>query len=190
MKTSRATVEANRQKVLEAASEGFRRKGFDGLRVADIMRGAGLTHGGFYNYFESKEDLAAQACDLSLKRQVERLGTAGAGHETTRRAALEAYITRYLSGHNRDHPESACLFPSLAADVARQSGPVRKAFTQGVDAYVEALGGLAGGRVQAIMTLSALVGAMVLARGVDDAALSDDILTTVREGLIKPEGGV
>ncbi|MDV6329653.1 TetR/AcrR family transcriptional regulator [Asticcacaulis sp. 201] len=182
MKTSKATVEANREEILRIASEGFRKHGFDGVRVADIMQAAGLSHGAFYTYFTSKDDLTAQACDASLKRQAERLKAATGD----RRAALAAYFERYLSTKMRDVPEHACLFPSLAADVARQPKPVRTVFSNGVGDYLEALSVLTDegeGRAQAIVTLSTLVGAMVLARAVEDEAVSDEIIATVRSAL-------
>ena len=170
MKTSKATVDANRDKVLKAASEGFRRKGFDGVRVADVMREAGLTHGGFATYFASKDDLAVQACAATLRTQAEKLKTA---------ADLPAYVDRYLTAANRDAPETACLFPSLAADVARQGPELRRTFTQGLQTYLDGLDGLTEG--QGIGVLSTLIGAMVLARAVDDPALSDEILSQARQ---------
>jgi len=182
MKTSRATVEANREKLLRVASEGFRKHGFDGIKVADIMQGAGLSHGGFYTYFNSKDDLVAQACDTSLKRQAEKLKAAGGDPK----AELNAYFTRYLSTKNRDVPEHACLFPSLAAEVARQPEAVRAVFSEGVGAYLDSLGVLSDagkGRKSAIHILSTLVGAMVLARAVEDAALSEEILSSARTSL-------
>ena len=173
MKTSRATVEANREKLLEAAAEGFRRKGFDGFKVADIMREAGLTHGGFGTYFASKDDLAAQACDASLKRQADRL--------RHRKEPLDAYIDRYLSTANRDAPGQACMFPSLAAEVSRQSEPVRRVFTEGLKNYLDAVDDISDG--EGIAILSTLVGAMVLARASDDEALSDKILARAAAAL-------
>ncbi|CAM3151088.1 TetR/AcrR family transcriptional regulator [Asticcacaulis taihuensis] len=179
MKTSKANVEANREKLLAAASEGFRRHGFDGVKVADVMQAAGLSHGGFYTYFDSKEDLVAQTCATSLERQAGRLKAAKGDRQTE----LDAYVTRYLSTKNRDEPGQACLFPSLAADVARQAEPVRQVFSEGVADYLDALAVLTDtgeGRQKAITLLSTLVGAMVLARAVNDETLSDEILTTVR----------
>ena len=173
MKTSRATVEANREKLLAAASEGFRRKGFDGFKVADIMHEAGLTHGGFATYFASKDELAAAACDASLKRQAQRL--------RDRNESLDAYIDRYLSTKNRDQPGQACMFPSLAAEASRQSEPVRRVFTEGLKDYLDALDDLAEG--EGIALLSTLVGAMVLARVSDDEALSDRILVEAAKAL-------
>ncbi len=182
MKTSKANVEANREKLLAAASEGFRRHGFDGVKVADVMQAAGLSHGGFYTYFDSKEDLVAQTCATSLERQAARLKTAKGDCQ----AELDAYVARYLSTKNRDEPGQACLFPSLAADIARQAEPIRQVFSEGVADYLDALAVLtdAGeGRQKAITLLSTLVGAMVLARAVNDEALSDEILTVVKAAL-------
>ena len=177
MKTSKANVEANREKLLAAASEGFRKHGFDGVKVSDVMKAAGLSHGGFYTYFESKDDLMAQACAASLERQAGRLRAA----KGDKKAELQAYISRYLSTKNRDEPGQACLFPALAADVARQTEPVRRVFSEGVEDYLNALAVLSDSgeaRAKAITLLSTLVGAMVLARAVEDEALSDEILTT------------
>ena len=176
MKTSKANVQANREKLLQAASEGFRQHGFDGVKVADVMQAAGLSHGGFYTYFESKDDLVAQACAASLERQANRLRAV----KGDKKSELQAYISRYLSTKNRDEPGQACLFPALAADVARQAEPVRRVFSEGVENYLDALAALSDsgeGRAKAITLLSTLVGAMVLARAVEDESLSDEILT-------------
>jgi TetR/AcrR family transcriptional repressor of nem operon len=187
MKTSKANVEANREKLLEAAAEGFRRQGFDGVKVADVMQAAGLSHGGFYTYFKSKDDLAAQACATSLDRQAARLKAATGDPKVE----LAAYFTRYLSTKNRDAPEQACLFPSLAAEVTRQAPPVRRVFSDGVEDYLDALSKMSDsgqGREKAISILSSLVGAMVLARAVEDEALSDEILKTVHACLSAQNG--
>ena len=183
MKTSKANVEANREKLLQAASEGFRQHGFDGVKVADVMQAAGLSHGGFYTYFESKDDLVAQTCAMSLERQANGLKAATGD----RKAELEAYVTRYLSTKNRDAPGQACLFPSLAADVARQAEPVRQIFSEGMADYLDALAALSDsgeGRTKAITLLSTLAGAMVLARAVSDKSLSEEILTSAKAEIL------
>ncbi len=176
MKTSRATVDANREKVLEKASEGFRRHGFDGIRVADIMQAAGLTHGAFRTYFASKDDLVAQTLAASLKRQGSALAN-GAG--------LDSYVENYLTTVKRDTPEQACLLPSLAAEVARQGEYVRVAFSAGLDDYIKALSQRATSRAEAIVTLSTLVGAMTLARAAQDEDLSQEILAAAHEALLE-----
>lgn len=187
MKTSRAQVEQNRENLLKAASEGFRRKGFDGIRLAEIMHDVGLTHGGFYNYFASKDDLVASACERSLAQQSERLKAAGQGDPAEE---LPAYFRRYLTMENRDNPAQACLFPSLAAEIARQGAPVRQVFTEGLTDYLGAIAALsdrekAGDELpqNAVAILSTLVGAMVLARGTDDRNLAQGILEAARQAL-------
>lgn len=189
MKTSRAHVKKNRENLLDAASKGFRRKGFEGVKVAELMQEVGLTHGGFYNYFKSKDELVASACDASLKRQSERVkGMKGKDSATE----LVAYFERYLSQASRDAPENACLFPSLAADVSRQGEAVRTVFSEGVRDYLDAMGELTDpGRPtdalphNAVAVLSTLVGAMVLARAVNDRQLSDGILYAARQSLTR-----
>ena len=194
MKTSKDQVARNRERILEAASEGFRKHGFDGLKVADLMKEAGLTHGGFYGYFDSKDDLAVAACETALKSQGDRLKAAKDGDPTVE---LKAYFERYLSRRNRDNPENACLFPALSAEVARQGAPVRAVFTDGLKDYLSALGALSDRETQseasqnapknapknAMVILSTLVGAMLLARAVDDEAFSNDLLDVARDAL-------
>ncbi len=186
MKTSKEQVARNRERILEAASEGFRKHGFDGLKVADLMKEAGLTHGGFYGYFDSKDDLAAAACEVALKTQGDRLKAARDGDPSVE---LRAYFERYLSRRNRDNPENACLFPALSAEVARQGAPVRAIFTEGLKDYLGALAAISDrdtkGEVpkNAIAILSTLVGAMLLARAVDDEALSNSLLDAAKDAL-------
>ena len=186
MKTSKEQVARNRERILEAASEGFRKHGFGGLKVADLMKEAGLTHGGFYGYFDSKDDLAVAACEAALKGQGDRLRAVKDGDPAVE---LPAYFERYLSRRNRDNPENACLFPALSAEVSRQGAPVRAVFTDGLKDYLAALAALsdrdAGGGIpkNAIAILSTLVGAMLLARAVDDEAYSDSLLDAAREAL-------
>ena len=193
MKTSRAHVEKNRENLLDAASKGFRRKGFEGVKVAELMQEVGLTHGGFYNYFKSKDELVASACDASLKHQsgsIRSMAAANAGKDAG--AELVAYIERYLSQANRDKPENACLFPSLAADVSRQGEAVRTVFSEGLRDYLDGMGDLTdkdrptnGLPHNAVALLSTLVGAMVLARAVNDPQLSDGILYAARQALTR-----
>ena len=192
MKTSKEQVARNRERILEAASEGFRKHGFDGLKVADLMKQAGLTHGGFYGYFESKDDLAVAACEAALKGQGDRLKAAKDGDPAVE---LPAYFERYLSRASRDNPENACLFPALSAEVARQGAPVRAVFTDGLKDYLGALAALSdpgeGGEApkNAVAILSTLVGAMLLARAVDDEAFSNSLLDVARDALNRQYAG-
>ena len=177
MKVSREQVAEHRRRIVGAAGKLFREKGFDGVGVADIMKSAGLTHGGFYGHFASKEDLIAQACAGAANVDTWLAVTARAPKNP-----LAAIVSFYLSARHRDHPETGCLFASLGPEVARQRGGVRRAFTDGLRTRLDFLAEIVTGRSKAakrrkaIATMSALVGALVLARAVDDLSLSDEIL--------------
>lgn len=184
MKVSREQAAENRARVLEVAGRLFREKGFDGISVADIMRGAGLTHGGFYGQFASKEDLAAQASRQSLDRSIARWERLAEGPDP-----LGAIVNSYLAQSHRDRPGSGCAMAALAAEATRQPKAVRGMFTAALGEFVEILGRLVPGRTaaarrrNALATMAGLVGAVILARAVNDAALSDEILDASAEAL-------
>ena len=177
MRVTREQAAAHREKILDVAGTLFRERGFDGIGVADIMKRAGLTHGGFYGHFASKDDLAAEACARVLGRKgwAERL--AGTPHPS-----LGAVVRGYLSPRHRDDPGHGCLFAAVGSDTVRQPRSVRRAFTEGLRARVDVLCRLLPGRSaaarreKALATWAGLVGAMILARAVDDPQLSDEIL--------------
>lgn len=186
MKVSREQVALNRERIVETAARLFREKGYDGIGVADLMKNAGLTHGGFYGHFASKEDLLAEATSHALQRSVERWqGIAQQGRET----ALARIGGSYLSTEHRDRPELGCSITSLGADIARLGPKVRHALTEGACGQVAVLQPLMPGedaadqRRQALATYAALVGAIVLSRAVDDEALSLEILQAVQASL-------
>jgi TetR/AcrR family transcriptional regulator, transcriptional repressor for nem operon len=186
VRVTREQAAANREKILEVAGTLFRERGFDGIGVADIMKRAGLTHGGFYGHFASKDDLAAE-----ITARV--LGRAGWPERLTGKAnpSYEEIVRAYLSPRHRDNPGTGCLFAALGADVIRQPRRVRRAFTEGFRARVEALRHLvtrrsaAAQREKALATIAGLVGALMLARAVDDPKLSDEILDAVASTLAR-----
>lgn len=171
MKISKEQAQANREKVVEAASELFRARGFDGVAVADLMRAAGFTHGGFYNHFPTKEALSAEA----LARAFAEMARVRA-----RAADLPEVLAGYLSAASRRTPAKSCPAAALAGDVARQPEPVRAAFADGVEGMIESFAGhLGGDRDRAVALLAKLAGALTLARGVpDDHPLADELLKT------------
>lgn len=177
MKVSREQAAENRARVIEVAGKLFREKGFDGIGVAEIMKGAGLTHGGFYGQFESKDDLAAQACAQSLDRSVARWTRLAAGEDP-----LAAIVTSYLATSHRNAPGSGCAMSALSADAVRQPDAVRGVFTQALQSFAAILTKLVPGasraarRRKALATMAGLVGAVILSRAVNDAGLSDEIL--------------
>jgi TetR/AcrR family transcriptional regulator, transcriptional repressor for nem operon len=182
MRVSREQAARNRERVLEVASRLFRERGFEGVSVAELMRAAGLTHGGFYGQFSSKEDLMAQACERSLAGSLERWSRLAADAPE---GPLQAIAAHYLSVAHRDHPGTGCLLSALGTEASRQAAPVRRAVTASVRSLVATLARFVSGRSEAarreraLATFASLVGAMVLARAVDDADLSDEILATV-----------
>ena len=183
MKVSREQAAQNRERIVEAAAQLFRERGFDGIGVADLMKEARLTHGGFYGHFSSKDDLIAEASACALTRSLalwSKLADRASGDP------LSAVAGAYLTASHRDNPGAGCLLAALGPDVSRQGPPVRRAVTDYVRSAVDLLTKLVPGkskaakRQKAISTYATLVGAMVLARAVDDRALSQEILDAGR----------
>jgi TetR/AcrR family transcriptional repressor of nem operon len=174
MKVSRDQMAENHRRILDEAGRLFREKGFDAISVAQVMKAAGLTHGGFYGHFASKNDLIAQT--------MTRLLAANAGED----AGLEPYIDAYLSPWHRDNAATGCPTAALASDVRHQDGAARAALAQGlrsqIDRISDALPDIEADdrRRLAIGSWAAMVGAVVLARAIDDPAFSDEILGQTR----------
>jgi TetR/AcrR family transcriptional repressor of nem operon len=183
MKVTREQAAQNRERILDAAAQRFRERGFEGIGVADLMKEAGLTHGGFYGHFSSKDDLIAQASARELTRSLEHWNNfAGRASDDPLSAVAGTYLTR----SHRDNPGAGCVLAALGPDVSRQGPAVRRAVTDYVRSVVDLLVKLVPGkpkaarRQKAIGTYATLVGAMVLARAVDDRALSQEILDAAR----------
>ncbi|CAN5189612.1 TetR/AcrR family transcriptional regulator [soil metagenome] len=174
MRVSREKVAENRRLILDAASRLFRERGFDGVTVAEVMSAAGLTHGAFYGHFASKEDLIAKTLANTL--------TGGSSDEPD----LAAYAAAYLTTRHRDEPASGCPVAALGAETGRRPAPARAAMTAGLKKQINRLGAGAPGadqearRQAAIGAWATMVGAMVLARSVDDARLSDEVLAAAK----------
>lgn len=174
MKVSREQVAENRQRILGAASQLFRTRGFEAVTVAEIMRAAGLTHGGFYGYFTSKDDLIAQTLAHTL----------GNGPQTE--VDLNRYARSYLSPSHRDNFAEGCLTAGLAAETIRAAPEARAAMTAGLRRQIDRLAQGAPGntptkkRRAAIGSWSTMVGALMLSRLCDDPKLSDEILAQTR----------
>jgi len=172
------------EKILKEAARLFRERGFDGAGVAEIMEAAGLTHGAFYAHFPSKDALKAEAVDRAFAQSDRRVYalTANAGD------AKRAFLDSYLSGAHRDHPGTGCPMAALGPEIVRDSG-ARNPFTQGVKRILDGVVSRfqwehkSIARRNAIHLLSAAVGALILARAVDDPDLSAEILGSVRDSL-------
>ena len=180
MKVSKEQVANYRKRILAAAARLFRQRGFNDVTVADVMKDAGLTHGAFYGYFPSKEALIAEAVGQALPP---------APDKTKPRRPASEFADGYLSVKHRDNLANACLFSSLGTEAARGSADLRHRMTEAVRRRIDHLGAEAEGdtadekRRAAIAAWSAMVGAMVLARLVDDDGLSKEIMKETRAAL-------
>jgi TetR/AcrR family transcriptional repressor of nem operon len=186
MRVSREQMAENRERILDTAATLFRERGFDGVGVADVMKAVGLTHGGFYGHFSSKDDLAAQAIGRAFVQSNQWAAEAKAAGP---QAPLQAIADRYLSPAHRNDAGHGCPVAALGCDVARLGGAARLAATEGVRAAIKGLSAIAPGetaedrRTGAIASYATLVGALVLCRMVDDEALSDEILAATKAEL-------
>jgi len=192
MRVSREQAAENRERIVQVAAKLFRERGFDGIGVADLMKAAGLTHGGFYGHFESKDDLAAEASGRALKELSQYWTTV---IEKAPDSAFSTIVKRYLSEGHRDAPGRGCLVAALGSDLGRQVRPVRRVVTDGINAFIGQLMQLLPGkskaarRRQALTDFAAMVGAVTIARAVDDPALSKDVLDAVASALSARDGG-
>jgi len=177
VKVSKEQVAQHRSRILEAAARLFRLRGFDDVTVADVMKEAGLTHGAFYGYFRSKEALIAEAVGQALPPAPDKA--------SPRRPAAD-YADGYLSVRHRDNKATSSLFLSLGTEAARGSADLRHNMTEAVRSRINHLSVEANEdtpnekRRAGIAAWSAMVGAMVLARLVDDERLSKEILKQTR----------
>ncbi|BCJ46575.1 TetR family transcriptional regulator [Actinoplanes ianthinogenes] len=179
-RVSQAQARENRERIVATAAGLFRERGIAGVSVADISAAAGLTHGGFYKQFESKDALVTEAIGYAFAEQATRLTETGA--RDGRRALLDAYLS---IGH-RDEPAAGCPTAGFAGDVARAAGgePARDAYAEGVEAYARMLGTTGEPDLAAVSTM---VGALLLARATAGTALSERILTAARDSLAERE---
>jgi TetR/AcrR family transcriptional regulator, transcriptional repressor for nem operon len=180
--SSQADKAASHARIVKAASRRIRRDGIDHIGVADLMKQAGLTHGGFYRHFASRDELVAEAVAEALAQGSRR---AQASTELGRPAALAAIVDGYLSRLHRDKPETGCAVAALPTDIARADPRARAAYSRQVRSYIEVLTELTPdrNRDQAHLILAALVGALLLARAVDDRGLSNEILDRAARAL-------
>jgi TetR/AcrR family transcriptional regulator, transcriptional repressor for nem operon len=169
--------EATHERIVDAAARAIRRSGYSGTGVADIMKDAGLTHGGFYAHFESREAMLAEAADRAGAESVATLERIASG--APREKALQTLIRGYLSKEHLESAESGCPIAALGSEMPRQAPEVRRAATRRIKEAIDLVArqlpdwGKPSAHEQALATLSTMVGAMVLARAVDDPKLSD-----------------
>ena len=187
---SRAQKAKTHERIVKLASKRFREEGLAGIGIAELMKEAGLTVGGFYKHFDSRDHLVAEAVNSAFggwKRRVEAAKSGGPP------AAYEKLIDEYLNEAHRDNPGTGCAFSALAPDIARIDKRTRALASKQIGDDIQLIAALLPGkdkrtaRARAILTFSALVGALSLARAASDEALSREILKTVAELLKKSE---
>jgi TetR/AcrR family transcriptional repressor of nem operon len=181
-RVSQAQAEQNRQHVVDAAARLFRERGVQGVSVADLMAEAGLTHGGFYRRFASKEALVAEATGRAFDELGARLTGLDEGQPGDHPAARKALVDYYLSAGHRDDAGDGCPAAGLSVDVAREGAgsPAREPYADGVEAFARWMATDGGEDLAAVSTL---VGALLLARATRGTELSDRILAASRAAL-------
>src|SRR6202011_28257 len=181
---SKAQKTRTHKRIVSIASKRFREKGLAGFGIAELMKEAGLTVGGFYKHFDSRDDLAAEAVSSAFGTWKRQKDAAASGGTPLSYAKL---IEDYLTEAHRDNPGTGCAFSALTAEIARSDKRTRALASEQIRNDLQLIAGLLPGknkraaRSKTILTYSALVGAMSLARAVSDEALSREILKTVAD---------
>jgi AcrR family transcriptional regulator len=174
-----AAKEASRERILSVAARAIRRSGYAGTGVADIMKEAGLTHGAFYAHFASREAMLAEAATRACAESAAAASSVVAGLPAEQ--ALKSVLQSYLSREHLEQIESGCPLAALGSETVRQSPEVRRAITQHIKAMVDLLArqspdwGQPAAHERALVTVAAMVGTLMLARAVDEPALSDHL---------------
>ena len=184
-RTGPSRKEITHERIVGAAARATRRSGYDGTGVADIMKEVGLTHGGFYAHFASRDAMLAEAADRAGAESVAALTRVAAAARP--REALRALIRAYLSKEYVEGVETGCPVAALGSEMPRQAPKVRRAATRRIKQLIDLVArhspdqGEPGASEHALVTVATMVGALVLARAVDDPKLSD----ALREASVK-----
>jgi TetR/AcrR family transcriptional repressor of nem operon len=195
MRSSRQDTEKHREAIIDAAAQLVRERGFDSVSVPDLMAKVGMTHGGFYRHFASKEALAPLAFARAFSTVDSFLDTATTNHPADPDGALREFFATYLSSTHRDDPGAGCATAALAGDIARAApGCVaQQAYIHGVEQTMDKLEAIRSNpspqaHQQALVTLSTMVGALLLSRATRGTAISDDLLNAALQAVSpKPE---
>ncbi|TFV76429.1 TetR/AcrR family transcriptional regulator [Bradyrhizobium frederickii] len=188
MRYSREHKQETHDRIVKKASVRLREKGAHGIGVADLMKEAGLTHGGFYAHFDSREALVIEAFGYAMDRSMEHWRKITDEVSPEKRLVLIAEA--YLSALHRDNPGHGCSIPALGAEIARESPKARKAFAGKLDEMIEQLADYIpnlprkAARKQAIATLATMAGTMLLARVAGSSELSDEVLKAGRDSAL------
>lgn len=191
-RVSRKEADQHREDVLNAASKLFLEYGIDGVSVPAVMAEAGLTHGGFYGHFDSKEALVAEACERAFAERRSIYDGIQERNGADKKAARSEFIKRYTTKAHRDAIGLGCPAAAMCGDMAREApkGQIRTAFAAGFNMMVERLTPLlskkrkASAREDALAQIAMLVGAVVLSRATKGSPVSDEIMQSVRSALL------
>jgi TetR/AcrR family transcriptional repressor of nem operon len=192
MRYSREHKLETHARIVKKASVRLREKGAHGIGVADLMKDAGLTHGGFYAHFDSREALVIEAFAYAMDRSTERWRKLAEATPPGKR--LATIVNSYLTALHRDDPGHGCAVPALGAEIARESPKTRKAFAAKLDEMIEMLAAQVPGtphkaaRKRALGTLATMMGTLVLARIAGNGNFSDEILVTGRDAVLDRAG--
>jgi TetR/AcrR family transcriptional regulator, transcriptional repressor for nem operon len=188
MRKSKQDAAATRQRIIIAAAAAFRKNGIAGTGLADLMAAAGLTHGGFYRHFDSKDQIVAEACSAAAESLVEQLAASASGKSPQR--GLKAIVEIYLSAAHRDEPADGCPLAALGSEMARADERTRAAATQALLKLVEVIASQFGktrpdiARRRALVAAATMIGALTISRIVTDSELSASILREAEKQLV------
>lgn len=173
-----------RGRIIESAAKAFRANGIRDISVPFIMKGAGLTHGGFYAHFSNKDQLISETCHYAVSDTLSLLQKAA--EQARGESKVETVIHYYLSKEHRDHMEIGCIFPALSSEVSRASQAIRRVYTSELQRMIDFLSELADiDTATGSALLGILVGTLLLARSVDDPLLSDSLLAAGKQQAIR-----
>ncbi|MFN0038370.1 MAG: TetR/AcrR family transcriptional regulator [Burkholderiales bacterium] len=191
MRKSRVETAQTRERIVSGASGLLRERGLGNVSVAQLMANAGLTHGGFYAHFDSREQLVHEAIRFALAQSAQRIYQSAL--KDGGRPGYSRLIERYLSPAHRDNPQSGCALASLGSEVGQDSDESKEVFSAGLEAFITLLAKLSpehtlkARRTHFLGVISALTGALVLARAVNDAQASEEILLAAKTTLLADE---
>ncbi|MFL6603536.1 MAG: TetR/AcrR family transcriptional regulator [Steroidobacteraceae bacterium] len=180
--------EATHERILETAARAIRRSGYDGTSVADIMKEAGLTHGGFYAHFASREAMLAEAADRAGAESIAASTRIAASSPPGQ--ALQNLLRAYLSKEHVEGAEMGCPIAALGSEMPRQAPEVRRAATHRIKEMIDVVARLSpdwgqpGAHEEALVTVATAVGTLLLARAVDDPKLSDSLIKAALKRLV------
>jgi TetR/AcrR family transcriptional regulator, transcriptional repressor for nem operon len=189
MRVTKAQQARNREQVVTAAAKLLRERGIEGIGVDALAKAAGMTHGAVYSHFASKEELAAAAIRQSLSEIRERWIEDAGGEGSP--GLFNRLVRSYVSRSHRDQPGSGCAVAAMGPEATRHGKEVRRAFSDSTVSLIGVMANACDGatdearREEAIATISAMLGAVVLSRVVEDPTLSDRFLAVVRKRLMK-----